>query len=286
MLSNCQLSIAGCANNYYKQHWLYEMHMFNRKAKESPDFALHVAQFQQKHGLIVDGVLGPKTLHYFLYDKPLIAPVSYCLWIGGKAYPVNFPVVLFTHRWGLSLLDSHGFRLRRSQQIDLCVLHWDECISSHACFQVLLWRGLSAHLLLDADGIVYQTLDLVDACAYHARQFNGRSVGIEINNPVFGPPEAIAKRPQCSERLPHQASVSTHADFTPAQKHVLPDIIRSLTHLLHIPSCLPLDLRGNVSEGLMEPDFQGICGHYHLTTDKVDPGQQLWPILQNALQSP
>ena len=62
------------------------------------------------------------------------------------------------------------------------VLHYDVCGTSRQCFKILHdRRGLSVHFLLDLDGTLYQTLDLCET-AWHARQANARSVGIEIAN--------------------------------------------------------------------------------------------------------
>ena len=41
--------------------------------------------------------------------------------------------------------------------------------------------GLSAHFMIDADGTIYQTLDLVER-AFHAEEANSGSVGVEICN--------------------------------------------------------------------------------------------------------
>ncbi|MEL6903900.1 MAG: N-acetylmuramoyl-L-alanine amidase [Planctomycetota bacterium] len=66
--------------------------------------------------------------------------------------------------------------------LDLFVLHYDVCLTSQSCFKVLHdRRGLSVHFMLDVDGTLYQTMDLRDT-AWHARQANPRSVGVEIAN--------------------------------------------------------------------------------------------------------
>jgi hypothetical protein len=59
-------------------------------------------------------------------------------------------------------------------------IHHDGLYRSKDTFNVLHnQRGLSAHFLLDDDGILYQTLDLKEK-AYHAGVNNVMSVGIEI----------------------------------------------------------------------------------------------------------
>ena len=64
--------------------------------------------------------------------------------------------------------------------LDMFVLHYDVAGTSQSCFKILHdRRALSVHFMIDVDGTIYQTLDLADT-AWHARQANSRSVGVEI----------------------------------------------------------------------------------------------------------
>ena len=64
--------------------------------------------------------------------------------------------------------------------VDQFVLHYDVCGTARQCFKVLHdHRRLSVHFLVDADGTIYQTLDLRER-AWHATTANDRSVGVEI----------------------------------------------------------------------------------------------------------
>lgn len=96
------------------------------------------------------------------------------------------------HRHGQWTLDQ----LR--QRIDLFVLHYDACGTSRRCFEILHdHRCLSVHFMIDVDGTVYQTLDLKER-AWHARDANDRSIGVEIANigayppPEMAPPREVA----------------------------------------------------------------------------------------------
>ncbi len=72
--------------------------------------------------------------------------------------------------------------------VDLFVVHFDACGTSRTCFEVLHdRRKISVHFMLDLDGTLYQTLDLADT-AWHARQANARSVGVEIASIGAYPP--------------------------------------------------------------------------------------------------
>ena len=71
---------------------------------------------------------------------------------------------------------------RLQQVVRQFVVHHDGCPDSRTCFQVLHnERGLSVHFLIDNDGTIYQTLDLVD-CAFQAAGVNEISVGVELAN--------------------------------------------------------------------------------------------------------
>ncbi|MDG1049874.1 MAG: peptidoglycan recognition family protein [Planctomycetota bacterium] len=77
--------------------------------------------------------------------------------------------------------ETGGF-LALQRALDMFVIHYDVCGVSQTCFRVLHdRRGLSVHFMIDIDGTIYQTLDLRDT-AWHARQVNSRSVGVEIAN--------------------------------------------------------------------------------------------------------
>lgn len=64
--------------------------------------------------------------------------------------------------------------------VDLFVMHFDVCGTARRCFRVLHdHRFLSVHFMLDVDGVIYQTMDLKER-AFHAKEVNDRSIGVEI----------------------------------------------------------------------------------------------------------
>ncbi len=193
------------------------------------------------------------------------------------------------------------------EQITQFVVHYDVAFTSANCFHVLHdVRGLSVHFLLDLDGTLYQTCDLRER-ARHAGAANDRSVGIEIAHPgARGPDgeqpyerdpdgrvrlrlpdglrrgalaEGFVARPARDEPIAGriQGGELLQWDFTEAQ-------YRSLAHLLATLSRVFPRLR---LEAPREPDgavtpralgaaklaaFEGVIGHYHVTTNKSDPG--------------
>ena len=90
----------------------------------------------------------------------------------------------YGQRKGLKARDLASLK----QQVFQLVLHLDGCVNSRSCFFSMHDTprpdggcGLSAHFMVDADGIIYQTLDLLES-AWHAEQSNSYSIGVEICN--------------------------------------------------------------------------------------------------------
>jgi len=196
--------------------------------------------------------------------------------------------------------------------VDQFVLHFDVCGTSRQCFKVLQdERDLSVHFLLDLDGTIYQTLDLKER-AWHATTSNSRSVGVEIANiGAYGPNEKnpfgqwYAKEPNGRTRLiippdlgdggirtkrfvghparpgPIRGAIQgrelVQYDFTPEQYRALIKLTATLCRVLPNIKCdYPKDAAGNVIPNKL-PDsqlaqFQGVVGHFHIQSDKVDPG--------------
>ncbi|HEV8323576.1 MAG TPA: N-acetylmuramoyl-L-alanine amidase, partial [Myxococcota bacterium] len=69
---------------------------------------------------------------------------------------------------------------RLRSKVRMFVLHHDVTYSSLTCYQVLCSKPASVHFMIDYDGTVYQTVDLVHSTG-HADRVNGDSVGVEIN---------------------------------------------------------------------------------------------------------
>jgi N-acetylmuramoyl-L-alanine amidase len=205
--------------------------------------------------------------------------------------------------WDLPLLQS---------VVDQFVIHYDASGTSRNCFRTLHdLRDLSIHFMLDLDGTVYQTLDLKER-AWHATTSNSRSVGIEIANVgAFEPAEKnpfaewFAKesdgrtRITVPERLGEsgiripgfvgrpiriepvrsriQGKELVQYDFTPEQYEALVKLTAALCRILPKIRCdYPRDTTGQlITHKLPDDDlnrYQGLLGHYHIQTNKVDPG--------------
>jgi N-acetyl-anhydromuramyl-L-alanine amidase AmpD len=205
--------------------------------------------------------------------------------------------------WDLSLLQ---------QKIDQFVLHFDVSGTSRQCFKVLHdLHGLSVHFLLDLDGTIYQTLDLKER-AWHATTSNSRSIGVEIANIGAYPtndlhalhewyqPDASGQvrivipdelgdggirtpgfhaRPARPEPVAGviQGKDLVQYDFTPEQYEALMKLTAALCRLFPKLNCdYPRDASGQLTRGTLPESelqrYQGLLGHYHIQTNKVDPG--------------
>jgi N-acetyl-anhydromuramyl-L-alanine amidase AmpD len=208
--------------------------------------------------------------------------------------------------WDLPTLQSN---------VDQFVLHFDEAGTARTCFKILQdTRDLSVHFMLDEDGTIYQTLDLKER-ARHATISNNRSVGIEIANigayaredagpllewykkqpdgrTVLAIPERFGLK---AERRPHfkgrparremirgevQGQELSQYDFTPWQYQALARLTATLCTVLPRITCdYPRDAAGQLMTRKLPAaqwkDYHGVLGHYHIQTNKVDPGPAL-----------
>ena len=206
------------------------------------------------------------------------------------------------------------------KMVDQFVLHFDVCGTSRQCFKVLQdYRDLSVHFMLDLDGTIYQTLDLKER-AWHATTSNTRSVGIEIANMgAYGPTETKTLSEWYTNDACGQTTITIPAalgdggirtqgfvghparpqpvrgkiqgqdlvqyDFTPEQYQALIKLTATLCTVLPKIRCdYPRDAAGHVVPHKL-PDaqlqaYQGVLGHYHIQTNKDDPGPALqWDYL-------
>lgn len=196
--------------------------------------------------------------------------------------------------------------------VDQFVLHYDEAGTSRTCFKVLQdSRGLSVHFMLDLDGTIYQTLDLKER-AWQATTSNSRSVGVEIANmgayavggdnpfdkwyqPTTNGPTLLtipASYGDNPERTPDfighparpepifgvvQGQNLEQYDFTPQQYRALIHLTAALCTIFPKIKCdYPKDATGQLINHKLPDDqlkaYQGVLGHFHIQTNKIDPG--------------
>jgi N-acetylmuramoyl-L-alanine amidase len=196
--------------------------------------------------------------------------------------------------------------------VDQFVVHYDAAGFSRNCFRTLQdFRGLSVHFMLDADGTIYQTLDVKER-ASHATIANSRSIGIEIANmgayppgpaktlddwyprdatgrvylrvperfgdPMFAHANFVGRpaRPDLVRGVV-QGSELVQYDFTPEQYAALIKLTAALCKVFPKITCdYPRDGEGRLVRAKL-PDaelqaYHGVLGHFHVQTNKIDPG--------------
>jgi N-acetylmuramoyl-L-alanine amidase len=204
--------------------------------------------------------------------------------------------------WNLPLLQ---------QVVDQFVIHFDAGGTSRRCFHTLQdVRGLSVQFMLDVDGTIYQTLDLKER-AWQATIANSRSIGIEIANigafevdktnpfdawyqqtngqTILTIPDALGAGGILTTNFvghsarpdPVQGNIQgkdlIQYDYTPEQYAALIKLTATLCKIFPKIRCqYPTNDSGQLITYKLPDDvltnYEGILGHYHIQTDKVDPG--------------
>jgi N-acetyl-anhydromuramyl-L-alanine amidase AmpD len=196
--------------------------------------------------------------------------------------------------------------------VDQFVIHFDVAGTSRECFNILHdHRDLSVHFMLDLDGTIYQTLDLKER-AWHATTSNTRSVGIEIANMgAYGVSRENALADWYAKDTNGQTRITIPArygdggirtkgfvghparpepvtgnvqgrelmqyDFTPEQYEALSKLTATLCKVFPKIKCdYPHDAQGKLIPKKLPDDelkaYEGVLGHFHVQTDKTDPG--------------
>ena len=150
-------------------------------------------------------------------------------------------------------------------------------------------RKLSVHFILDDNGTLYQTLDLVEN-AWHGGKCNGFSVGIEVDSRALATklPTAYDAQHQSQYNVqPHkqildkvQKMFIVGYEFTDAQYKtliclgkVLTDVFPKMKTSGLFVADFPRDSKGRiVREALTNPkDHKGFICHYQTSENKIDP---------------
>ncbi|GBC07551.1 hypothetical protein RclHR1_07520015 [Rhizophagus clarus] len=194
--------------------------------------------------------------------------------IDNEQYYVSFPVINHDYdERGYSFESSpnwiSNYGVRNNQGINCIVLHWDVCESVRDCFRTLCQRGLSAHLMIDWDGSVYQILDLIKL-ANHAKGCNHNSIGIMPQNPV-NILRNDRNRPLTASREPDSNEPYSHLDFTNEQKEMVVKVCNDLCNIFpNIP---------RITDILSEEEKIGILAHYNTQHGRYG---SLWEEFYNA----
>jgi N-acetylmuramoyl-L-alanine amidase len=200
-------------------------------------------------------------------------------------------------RYGVRKGVDHGSLAELQAGVSQLVLHFDGCVNSRSCFKSMHNRprpsgsgcGLSAHFMIDADGTIYQTLDLVER-AFHAEEANSDSIGVEICNRGRVDRSEWPKLPaDYRTRVTREVTINGERheayEFRPEQYESIIALTRTLLRLF--PKIKPIipELDGQpIMDTLPDPlAFSGIMGHLHVERKKWDPGALDWHRILRAL---
>jgi len=255
--------------------------------------------------------------------EPNASPGSSII-VAGQPFDVGHPVVLWSDPQGFDAYQTtcidqqggccdfdnkrYGVRNHVSKRslpelqevVSQFVLHFDGCVNSRSCFKSMHNRprprgstgcGLSAHFMIDSDGTIYQTLDLVER-AFHAEEANSTSVGVEICNRGRVDRSEWPKLPAEYRTRPTRHVVINGEDheayeFRPEQYDAIVALTRTLLRVF--PKLKPEipEKDGQVIMNTLEDplSFAGILGHLHvdLQRQKWDPGALDWRRILRAL---
>ncbi|MES1207867.1 MAG: N-acetylmuramoyl-L-alanine amidase [Pseudomonadota bacterium] len=244
--------------------------------------------------------------------------------VAGQTFEVGRPVVLWSDPQGFDAYqvrcidqtggccdtDGKRFGARKDvpnrtldelqKVVSQFVLHFDGCVNSRSCFKSMHNRprprgssgcGLSAHFMIDADGTIYQTLDLMER-AFHAEEANSGSVGVEICNRGRVDRSEWPKLPPDYRTRPTRDVVINGEhheayDFRPEQYDSIVALTRTLLRVFpRIKPVIPEKDGQPLMDTLPDPlAFAGILGHLHVDQQrqKWDPGALDWRRILRAL---
>jgi len=198
-----------------------------------------------------------------------------------KELPIEWDdVILFDSPAGFSLPKNCYKKAKTERVPTMFVSHWDVCLSSKSCFNVLKKRKLSVHFLIDNDGTIYQIMDCNDI-GYHAGNWkvNTKSVGVEISNAYYPKYQDIYRskgfgpRPMWKDVEVHDRTLEPFLGFYSRQEQAF----QALTKALHNAYGIPLEtpMKDNepirtVVPKVVDGTFKGVINHYHITERKID----------------
>ena len=254
-----------------------------------------IKKWQKNHGIPADGLCGPTTFRRLWTERQEVRVVGeYCKNTGasytksivynGVYYPINWDkFVLWSDDGGLHTSSGkyYDYSTRPARPIRYFVNHWDVCLSSKSCHDVLEKRGISVHFLIDNDGTIYQTMDLQRA-AWHAgsERTNRASVGVEITNAYYPKYQnwykknGFGERPIIDNAWVHGEKLEPFTGFYPQQMEALKALWQAIHGATGIPYETPVNQFGKTStkyeQDVAYGKFSGFVSHYHVSKRKID----------------
>lgn len=253
-----------------------------------------IKKFQKQYGLTADGLCGPSTFRRIWTErqadiddfKPVNRKYSNYLVYNSNFIPIKWDkVVLWSEEGGLSAKPGnyYDYTGRAKRNIRLFVNHWDVCLDSTRCNDVLNKRGISVHFLIDNDGTIFQTLDMQHG-AWHGSsgRVNRASVGVEISNAYYPKYQnwyekrGFGERPIMKDVVVHGQKLPEFLGFYDIQIQAVQALWEAIESATAVEFKAPLDENGNTStkyeQDVVYGKFTGIVSHYHCSKKKIDCG--------------
>lgn len=250
-----------------------------------------IKKWQKANGITADGLCGPSTFRRIWTErqadideyKPKDLKYSNYLVYNGKFVPIKWDkVVLWSEKAGLSAKSGnyYDYSGKSDRKIRLFINHWDVCLNSRSCNDVLNKRGISVHFLIDNDGTIYQTMDMQHG-AWHAGSgaINKASVGVEISNAFYTKHQnwyvknGYGERPIIENAVVHGDKVETHLGFYPVQIKAAQALWSAIAGVTDVELKTPLDggkTSTDYSKDVVSSKFAGVISHYHCSKKKID----------------
>tara|TARA_Y100000034_G_scaffold60611_1_gene73638 strand:+ start:2369 stop:3274 length:906 start_codon:yes stop_codon:yes gene_type:complete len=251
-----------------------------------------IKKWQRIRELVSDGLCGPMTFRRIWTErqanideqKTEEPQYSNHLVYNGNFIPIEWDkVVLWSEQDGLAAKPGnyYDYSGRPQRNIRLFVNHWDVCLSSRTCQDVLNKRGISVHFLIDNDGTIYQSMDMQHG-AWHAgtSRVNRASVGVEISNAYYTKYQDWYKRnghgerPLKTDAWVHGNKLEPFLDFYPVQIEAAQALWKAIEPITKVEFKTPLNQFDKTETRYIQEvvygKFAGIVSHYHCSKRKID----------------
>ena len=251
-----------------------------------------IKKWQKAHSLTGDGLCGPMTFRRIWTErqadidehKPEQVQYSNYIVYNSAFIPIEWDkVVLWSEAGGLAAQagNYYDYSGRPRRNIRLFVNHWDVCLSSRRCNDVLNKRGISVHFMIDNDGTIYQTMDMQHG-AWHAgtSRVNRASVGVEITNAYYTKYQSwyqrhgYGDRPIIENAWVHGNQLDPFLGFYPQQIEALKALWTAIESSTKVEFQTPLNQFGSTARKYVQEvvygKFAGIVSHYHCSKRKID----------------
>ena len=243
-----------------------------------------VKKLQQELDIKVDGLVGPTTFIRLQTHRESELVIANYLHLGMASPAIDYHKVDVTKYYNKLPSSNYKFvPLESIRKINKIVIHWDAALSIDSCFNILKKRGVSTHFGVDNDGTVFQLLN-TNHVAYHVKESNNDSIGIDISNAFYlkyndtYKKRGFGLRPVITSKV-NGKSVGPHLGYYPQQIEAAKELIKVLCRHYKIPLNIPskfVDTPATTS---------GVMFHYHLNDSKIDTaGFPLEQILKNLIE--